>query len=138
MLQDTDWILLSGNNLGSLNKAPDYLRNITLLDLSSSHITEIKEAVMEVIVISVKHLDIRGNNLKSLPQTIKKVAAENKLWISRNPYDCNCDTLWMKDWLKDTKNVQDKDNVTCSGNKVKGKIYHIYCFSSFNTRRSKQ
>ena len=44
---------------------------------------------MEVIVKCVKHLNIRGNNLKSLPQTIKNVAAENKLWVSRNPYECN-------------------------------------------------
>ena len=138
MLPDTDQLLLSGNNLGSVNRAPDYLKNITLLDLSSSHITEIDETVMEVIVKSVKHLDIRGNNLKSLPQTIKNVATENKLWVSRNPYECNCDTLWMKDWLIDNKNVMDKDNVTCSENKVKGKINHIYFFSSFNTRRSKQ
>ena len=122
VLQNTDWLLLSGNSLGSLNKAPDYLENITLLDLSTSEITEIDEAVMEVIVKNVKHLDKRGNNLKNLPQIIKNVAAENKLWISGNPYECNCDTLWMKDWLMDTRNVMDKDNVTCSKNKVKGKI----------------
>ena len=59
MLQDTDWLLLSGNNLGSLNKAPDYLKNITLLDLRSSHITQIDETVMEVIMHNVKSLDIR-------------------------------------------------------------------------------
>ena len=122
VLQNTDWLLLSGNSLGSLKKAPGYLKNITLLDLSTSEITEIDEAVMEVIVKSVKHLDIRGNNLKNLPQIIKNVAAENKLWISGNPYECNCDTLWMKDWLMDTRNIMDKDNVTCSKNKVKGKI----------------
>ena len=122
VLQNTDWLLLSGNSLGSLNKSPGYLENITLLDLSTSEITEIDEAVMEVIVKNVKHLDIRGNNLKNLPQIIKNVPAENKLWISGNPYECNCDTLWMKDWLMDTRNVMDKDNVTCSKNKVKGKI----------------
>ena len=76
---------------------------------------------MEVIVKSVKHLDIRGNKLITLPEKIKNVNSVNKLWISRNPYECNCDSLWMKDWLVDNMNVQDKDNVTCSSNKVKGK-----------------
>ena len=128
MLKDTDWLLLSGNTFGSLNEAPDYLKNITLLDLSSSYITDIDETVMEVIVKCVKHLNIRGNNLKSLPQTIKNVATDSKFWISRNMYECNCDTLWMKDWLIDNKNVQDGNNVTCTGKKVKGKINHIIVF----------
>ena len=122
VLQNTDWLLLSGNSLGSLNKAPDYLGNITLLDFSTSEITEIDEAVMEIIVKSVKHLDIRGNNLKNLPQIVKNVAAENKLWISANPYECNCDILWMKDWLTDNENVMDNKNVTCSGSNVKGEL----------------
>ena len=38
VLKDTDWLLLSGNTFGSLNEAPDYLKNITLLDLSSSYL----------------------------------------------------------------------------------------------------
>ena len=93
MLKDTDWLLLSGNNLGSLNKAPDYLKNITLLDLSSSHITEIDKTLIKALLRSVKHLDIRRNNLKEIPQTIKKVKSMTKLWISNNPYECNCDML---------------------------------------------
>ena len=121
MLKDTDWLLLSGNNLGSLNKVPNYLGIMTLLNLSSSNITEIDNTVMEAIVKSVKDLDIRRNKLKTLPEKIKNVNSVNKLWISGNPYECNSDTLWVKDWLIDNRNVQDKDNVTCSTNKVKGK-----------------
>ena len=123
VLEYTDWLLLSGNNLGSLNKAPDYLKNITLLNLSSSHITDIDERVMKVIVENVKSLDIRKNKLKSLPKSI--IYKTNKLWISNNPYKCSCDMLWMKDWLIDTKNVLDKENVTCSGNSVKGETIII-------------
>ena len=129
VLQDTDHLLLSGNNLGSLNEAPDYLNNITLLDLSSNNIKEIGETVMEVIDENVKSLDIRGNNLKTLPKSITKANKTNKLWISDNPYECNCDMIWMKDWLTDNENVIDKKNVTCSGSKVKGEANHINCFS---------
>ena len=120
VLDDTDWLLLSGNNLGSLNKAPNYLENITLLNLSSSEITEIGEKVMEIVIKSVKHLDIRGNNLKEIPQINTTANNISKFWISINPYECNCDMLWMKDWLMDTKTVMDKENVNCSGHKVKG------------------
>ena len=89
VLYGTDWLLLSGNNLGSLNRAPDYLENISLLDLSSSNITDIGEKVMEVVIKTVKHLDIRGNNLKEIPQIIKKANNMTKLWISDNKYHMN-------------------------------------------------
>ena len=130
VLKDTDQLLLSGNTLGSLNKAPDYLENITMLDLSSSDITDIDEKVMEVVINSVKHLDIRGNNLRTLPETIRNVNGVSKLWISDNPYECNCDMIWMKNWLVGNENIVDKDNVSCSGGKVEGKINHINCFQS--------
>ena len=125
ILRDTDRLLLSGNNFGSLNKAPDYLRNISLLDMSSSNITYIDETVMEVIMQNVNSLYIRGNKLKTLPKSITNENNIPKLWISDNPYECDCDMLWIKDWLIDAENVVDKENVTCSGSKVKGEINYI-------------
>ena len=123
MLPDTDWLLLSGNNLGSLNKAPNYLENITLLNISSSNITYIDKTV---IVENVKSLDISGNKLKTLPQTITTINSTTELWISDNPYECNCDMIWMKNWLIDATNVLDKRNVMCSSNKIKGKKKTYY------------
>ena len=113
--------------MGSLDKAPHYLRHITSLNLSSSNIREIDETLLSVIIKNVKHLDIRGNNLKEIPQTITKGNIFSEFWISDNPFDCNCDMMWMKDWLvgQGAKNVADKDNVTCSGGKLKGKTSHI-------------
>ena len=75
---------------------------------------------MEVIVKSLKYLDIRRNYLKEIPDIIKKGNNMTKMWISDNPYECNCDMLWMKDWLINATNVEDKDNVTCLHNEVKG------------------
>ena len=125
VLKDTDWLFLSGNNLGSLNKAPDYLENIILLNLSSSNIIEIDVAVMKVVIQNAISFDIRKNKLKSLPKSISKTNKKNKLWISGNPYECNCDMIWMKDWLMDTAVVLDKNNVTYSSSTMKGEIYHI-------------
>ena len=105
-----------------MNKAPNYLNNITLLDLSSSNITDIDEKVMEVIITNVKHLNIKKNRLKTLPRTTANVNGTSVLMISDNPYECNCDMLWMKDWLIDSPDVQDKDNVICSTGKMKGKV----------------
>ena len=128
VLRDTDWLLLSRNDIGSLNKAPDYLKNITVLDLSSNNITQIDETVVEAIIENVKNLDIRKNKLKSLPESIAKVNKTNKLWISNNPYECKCDMLWMKDWLTNNINVMDKENVTCFNGKEKGVVNNTNCF----------
>ena len=92
-----------------------------MLNLSSSDISDIDETVMETI-IHVKSLDIRGNNLKEIPEIFAKSNKTNKLWISDNPYECNCDMLWMKDWLMDKENVVDKNDVKCLRSKEKGKI----------------
>ena len=108
-----------------MNEAPDNIKNITLLDLRSNNIAKIDETVMEVIIHNVKSLDIRKNKMKTLPELITKANKTNRLWISDNPYECNCDMLWMKDWLMDSNNVMDKENVTCSGNELKGKINYI-------------
>ena len=121
VLNDTDWLLLSGNNLGSLNKVSDYLRNITLLNISSCNITDIDEKVMAVIIKDARGLDIRGNNLKILPKTITNATNVSKLWISENPYEC-CDVLWMTDWFQITSSVQDVKSVTCSNGKTQGKL----------------
>ena len=109
---------MSGNNIGSLNKAPAYLSSTTLLNISSSNIQEIE--VMKNIVQNVKSLDIRKNRLKTLPQIITKANRTSELWISNNPYECNCDMIWMKDWLMDSNNVQDKENVICYTDKLEG------------------
>ena len=118
VLPNTDWLLLSGNSLESLNKAPDYLNNITFLNFSSNNIEYIEENVIKAISKSAMRVDIRGNKLKTLPRGIKSMNGSSQLWISDNPYECNCDTLWMKDWLIDSKNVKDKYNVICSTGKI--------------------
>ena len=89
--------------------------------MSSSNITYIDQKLMEAILEGVQYLDIRENNLKTLPRTIVNVDSACMLWISNNPYECNCDMIWMKDWLTNSENVKDKHNVTCSGHKMKGK-----------------
>ena len=121
MLRDTDQLLLSGNNLGSFNEAPDYLENITFFNISSSNIRNIDEKVVTVLIKYIKHLDISRNILKRLPQKITNLNSTSELWISGNPYECDCDMVWMKEWLIDTLSVQDKENVTCLTGKTKGK-----------------
>ena len=105
-----------------------------MLNLSSSDISDIDETVMETIMQHVKDLDIRGNNLKEIPETVATSNKTNKLWLSDNPYECNCDMLWMKDWLIDTENVVDKNDVKCMGSKEKGNLKRMHSSSMCTVR----
>ena len=79
-------------------------------------------------------LGLDGNRcIRVIPRQNKT----SKLWISDNPYECNCDMLWMKDWLMDNENVMDKKNVTCSGSKVKGKAHIHRSKSSLTSTKTK-
>ncbi len=51
----------------------------------------------------VKEIDMRNNELISLPQSIEKFPNTSKLWLGQNPYRCSCDMLWLRDWLNKVK-----------------------------------
>ena len=84
---------------------------------------DINEATMKMIVKNIRSMDISGNKLKNLPRIIANSGNNSKLWISGNPCECNCDMLWMKDWLMNTEIVLDKEKVTCSTGKIKGRSF---------------
>ena len=126
VVMDTDWLILSGNNFGSINNYTEYLNTITLLNLSSSNIDYIDDIVMESILQNVKQFDIRKNKLTKLPKSIVKASRDTKLWISGNPYECSCDMLWMRDWLLSSNSVIDKENVTCIAKHSKGTPFYSF------------
>ena len=120
---NTDWLLLSGNNLGSLQKPMDYFINISVLNLSLSQVISVDQIVMEAILKNVQQLDLRGNKLKILPKSIMKAHKTTKLWLSENPFECNCDMLWIRDWLLNTGNIMDIENTNCSLRTGEGNVF---------------
>ena len=100
----------------------DYFSNISLLNLSSSQIIAIEKVVMDAILKKVQQLDLRGNKLKILPRSIMKTKLTTKLWLSENQFECNCDMVWMRDWLLNTYNIMDKENINCSTRAGEGKV----------------
>ena len=128
----TDWLLLTGNNLGSLQKPMDYFSSISVLNLSASQVISVDEIVMEAILKNVQQLDLRGNKLKILPQIIMKAQNTTKLWLSENPFECNCDMIWMRDWLFNTSNIMDRKKVNCSTRTGEGNVSQTwFCSKGF-------
>ena len=124
VLKGTNWILASGNNLGNITRIGKYIENITHLDLNNSRLSGITKAVMRSMLKNIKTLVLKNNDLKILPRSIIEANNETKLWLSNNSYDCNCDMMWMRDWLVKATNVMDKEEIVCSKGKVIGR--HVY------------
>ena len=120
ILPNTDWLILSGNNLGVIQTAQSYLNKITHLDLSSSNLKEISDQVLNAKMTNIRYIDISNNNLKELPSSVASMINLTELRISGNPYDCNCDMMWMRDWLVEATNVMDKEGIKCVTGALKG------------------
>ncbi|KAG5894441.1 hypothetical protein JTB14_014890 [Gonioctena quinquepunctata] len=58
----------------------------------------------------LRELDISGNSLTFLPQSIANLSSLNKLNISDNPWACDCRMYWFASWAATKK----KSNMTMS------------------------
>ena len=66
-------------------------------------------------------IDLGNNSLKYLPKAINSDRNRSVFFfISGNPYECNCDMLWMRDWLLTDGTVFDTPYVKCGNGKMKG------------------
>ena len=121
----TDWMVLSENNLGYTTRIPSNLNQISRIDLYANSITGFSENAMTALLNNTKYLNIASNKINKLPKLIKDAKNFTELWISNNSYECNCDMMWMKDWLVKAKNVMDKESVVCANAKMKGSLPHV-------------
>ena len=118
--RDTDWLLLSGNNISALDEELSnmpLLSHISKLDLRTNKIKRLSKDFIDVFVQASQllSLDISDNKLTSLPPNIKNISSLNELWISKNQFKCRCDSIWMKDWILDNKTevVRHHNSVKC-------------------------
>ena len=96
------------------------MEEVTRYNLANSNITIITDDVMNSMLKKSEYLWISNNKLTTLPRSITKADNKTELWISNNPYECNCDMMWMRDWLVRATNAFDKGNGTCGTGKMKG------------------
>ena len=88
--------------------------------MSSSHLDGIGDTVMKAIVTNTKFFDVSNNNLTNISSIIRDMGDDSEIRISNNPFERNCDMLWMKDWLIEAKHLTDKENIVCSNGEFKG------------------
>ena len=95
---DTDWFVLQNTNLEyfCLNDTKD----VSVIEIPKNHIRFICVDFWDVLQDSKNiSLDISQNNLETLPQKIKELKSLQQIWLSGNPFLCDCNMTWMIDWL---------------------------------------
>ncbi len=116
----TNWVILQANKLTTLCAYP-YSRNVTYINLASNNLIEICPAFISKLEQrgASLRLDLSNNSLSAIPKTFEKWRTGENLWLGGNPFLCNCDMLWMVNWLANYTTshgeqvVQDYERVTC-------------------------
>ena len=117
--EQTDWLLLSGNNISSLttlNKEfNDILYHLSKLDLHGNNLANISSEVMDRFMQTnaLFYLDLSNNELSTLPEKIRNLTSIKTLKISGNKFKCSCKSFWMKEWFLNETQVVDFKNIKC-------------------------
>ncbi len=100
--QHTNVLDLRDNTITDLCTVHAYMQNLTQLHLQSNHIrTVCINFLGEMAVHKGLLINIQNNEVTTLPQEIRKLKTVQWM-LSGNPFLCDCDTLWMRDWVKNT------------------------------------
>ncbi|KAK8759397.1 hypothetical protein V5799_002972 [Amblyomma americanum] len=121
----------------ALTKLPNVLpEGTTELDLSDNHLEQLdhtlRRSVPQLQVLSVKNnwlsslnisvlpdmvetLDVRANRLTKLPHALVEERNLTSLWLSGNPYDCDCADYPFRQWIEgNPRVVRDAGGITCA------------------------
>ena len=118
--EETDWLLLPGNNISSLikgkNEINDGLYQLSQLDLYGNNLFDICTEVVDGFIQrnTLLYLNLSNNKFSELPGNIQNLTSIRTLEISGNKFKCSCKSFWMKEWLlNETQVVQDYENIKC-------------------------
>jgi hypothetical protein len=71
----------------------------TLIVNNNEYLREINDYTL-IHCPNLKHIDLSGNNLTKLPQSLSTLANVRELNLARNPWTCDCRMLWFLHWSK--------------------------------------
>ncbi len=123
ILPRTEQLIMTGNNLENLDSVAENFPNVKKLDFNRSNIKTISGEAMKLFLLKSSMLYLSNNKLKIIPSLVQAKEYNTKVWLSENPFDCNCDMMWMRDWVQNTTNVMGKEDIVCASGKWEG-IYN--------------
>ncbi len=120
LLPNTEQLIMVGNDLKTINSVAKDLPHLVSLDLEKCNISEISTQALQALLLYSDNLKLSNNKLQGISSIIKTTKYNTTIWLSKNIFECNCNIMWMRDWLLNATNVMDKDNITCVGGKWNG------------------
>ncbi len=130
----TNTIQIHGGNMSVLCGDYPYLdigyenAHVTNLNLDANNIVNICDELLETIVTNstIQQLGLANNSIAKVSAIFNSPRNKlKKIWLGRNPIQCECGMTWLTQWL--TKGVvQDYEQVICAkGRNVGSPVYKL-------------
>ncbi|XP_001662247.2 protein windpipe [Aedes aegypti] len=131
-------LVLSGLELKKIPAQLENIRNITELDLSNNHLSEVSHLGKRIRRLNlsqnritsgklvkipqyVESLNLSHNEITYLPLYLMKLKNLRSIELANNPINCTCETLHIRNWLT-TNHVWSDQHIKCSApQEFKGK-----------------
>ena len=112
----TDYLDFSNNTIGHLCGRHTYLRRIFGLKVNNGKIYSICDDMLNILAKGkIQALDLSKNYLRRLPPRIQNLKNLTEIGLSGNPFVCDCNMLWMKDWInRFNRTVKTLDRIKCN------------------------
>ena len=116
-LTELEEIFISSNNIQNIPNL--ILRDqvsLTLLDISNNQISGWGPDVFN-FTKNIEKLDVSFNKISALTdRNLHDLNNLQELNLKGNPFICNCDLLWFREWIDSTSvALPDKESYTCHG-----------------------
>ena len=124
----TDWVSLENNKISNLYDSIGFIDKIRSLNLRNNQISFIPGSFITQIIKSkkIKELNLARNKMISISKAMKNLTHMEKIWLSGNPFHCDCEMTWMIGWLNNFTTyskehiIVDYKHLKCHSGKLKG------------------
>ncbi|XP_055530118.1 protein windpipe isoform X2 [Wyeomyia smithii] len=123
-------LVLSGLELTKIPAQLENIRNITELDLSNNHLSEVNHLGKRIRKLNlsqnkitsgklgkvpsfVESLNLTHNEITYLPLHLMKLKKLRYIELADNPINCTCETLHIRNWLT-TRHVWSDQHIKCN------------------------
>ncbi len=123
LLPKSQQLIMVGNDLKKISFVTKGFPHLRTIDLRNSGIDEISTQAFQDLLLCSQNLKLSDNKLSHIPIILQTTSYQTNIWLSKNPYECNCEMMWMRDWLLNATNVMDKEDIICNGGKWNGNYF---------------
>ena len=134
ILRETDWLVMEEDPITKLSVSHKYFEQLKFLNLKNSNINSISKSFLDSLQRNrnLTWINLAGNKLISVPQKALDLVLLEKVWLSGNPFHCDCSMTWMIGWLNNFTSqygnhiIIDYKSVKCASGLMVGKaIYKL-------------